>query len=1050
MGSTTQRVPTDVPRYEVLVFSKTTEYRHASIETGVAALQRLGAENGFAVTATEDAAVFTRETLASYEAVVFLNTSGDFLNDAQQTAFEGYIRQGGGFVGIHSAAAGEYDWAWYGELVGAFFQDHPEQQAADVLVLDKAHPSTQHLPSRWTRFDEWYNYRANPRGNVHVLATLDEKSYEGGTMGTDHPIAWAHEFEGGRAWYTGLGHTEVSYTDSLFLEHVHGGIAWAAGQVAGDVGATITDNFERVVLAADLVDPIEIAVTSAGSVFIIERFGAIKYWDAETETTRQVGWLPVNRTIEDGLMGITLDPNFDTNGWVYLYYAPADFGPQRLSRFVFENGTIDMTSEIVMLEVEVQREVCCHTGGSLTFGPDGNLYLSTGDDTDPLPPISSPMDNRPDHHYADARRSSANANDLRGKILRITPQPDGTYTIPEGNLFTNPREGRPEVYTMGNRNPYRIAIDRQTGWLYWGDVGQGAPPNPDRGPWGWEEFNRAKAAGNFGWPQFAGPNEPYRAFDYATQTPGPYFDPEAPVNDSPNNTGTQVLPPAQPALIWYVYGQSQAFPELGAGGMSAMAGPVYRYDAATAHPQAFPAMYDGSFIIYEWMRNWVLEVKFDENGDFLKIVPFLPDMTFSRPMDIEFGHDGRLYIVEWGAAFWGSNEDARLVRIDYHGTHGRPPKAVARASTTSGPAPLNVAFDGAASRASSSDTRLTYAWDVDGNGSIDSTNPRFTHSYAEPGTYQATLTVVDPVGRQSQSHVQVTVGNTAPTVAVEWPPNGGFFAFNEPMEYVLVIQDAEDRQIDDAWVQVQAYTGFDRHELPLAAQTGRRGSVVITDQYAHVPDLHLVDRFGRVEAMYTDEGGRGAQALQGRASVKLHPMRKQAEHFTGNEGAQRETYGVHPAARYYGETALPIMVATAGDYLSYAPVNLAFIDSVTFRVKPHAAGRIELRLDAPDGRLLATVPVDTTQGQAVGSLLNVTDEIFAFETGLLHSTEAAYPAGEMAANYEGWRDITVPLHDPGGEHTLYLVIEGDPAVKRLLELDWMHFHGLGVHGNAKP
>lgn len=1046
---TARSVPAVELAYNVLVFSKTEGYRHASIEAGVAAIQEIGAEQGFSVDATEDASVFTPEQLGAYEAVIFLNTSGDFLDDTQQAAFEAYIQQGGGFVGIHSAAAGEYEWEWYGNLVGAFFEDHPEPQDAEVMILDKVHPSTRHLPARWTRFDEWYNFRSNPRSNVHVLAVLSEQSFEGGTMGTDHPIAWTHEFDGGRSWYTGLGHTEASYADPLFREHLLGGIAWAAGAIEADAGATITDHFERVVLSDELVDPIEIAITSNGSVFITERFGAIKLWDAETEETRQVGWLHVNRTIEDGLMGITLDPSFDENGWLYMYYAPADFGPQRLSRFTFSDGMIDMESEIVMLEVEVQREVCCHTGGSLAFDAGGNLYLSTGDDTNPIPAMAAPMDNRPDHHYGDARRSSGNANDLRGKILRITPQSDGTYTIPDGNLFTDPNDGRPEVYVMGNRNPYRIAIDSKTGWLYWGDVGQGAPPNPDRGPWGWEEFNRAKEAGNFGWPQFAGPNEPYREYDYITETSGPYFDPERPVNDSPNNTGAEVLPPAQSALIWYVYGQSQEFPELGAGGMSAMGGPVYRHNAETAGPHGFPEMYDGGFIIYEWMRNWIYEVKFDENGDFLKIVPFLQGMEFSRPMDIEYGQDGRLYIAEWGEAFWGSNGNAQLVRIDYHGTAERPPHVMAQASATSGAAPLNVAFDAASSRNQNGDTRLTFAWDISGNGSIESTSPRFTHTFENPGTYPVMLTVVDHLGHQATEVLEIVVGNTAPIVAVEWPPNGGFFDFDTPIEYGVVLQDAEERRYEDEFVQVQVYSGFDMHQLPLAAQTGRQGAFVVTSQYTHVPDLHLVDRFALLDVTYTDSGARGVRALNGNAQVKLHPKRKQAEHFTSNHGAQRETYGVHPAARFYGETALPVMKMNAGDHLGYAPINLANIDSVTFRVKAHAAGRIEMRLDAPDGRLLATVPVDSMAGVYIGNVLNVPEEILAFNANLIHARDAAFPEGEMAENYNGWREVTVPIRDPGGERTLYLVFEGESG-SRLFELDWMHFHGAGVHVPAAP
>ncbi len=220
------------PRFRVLVFSKTAGFRHTSIPSGIVARQKLGAEHDFGVDATEDAAAFTPENLAQYRVVVFLSTTGDVLDEAQQAAFQGFVRGGGGFVGIHAAADTEYDWPWFGRLVGAYFDSHPHQQDADIVVQDPAHPSTQMLPERWRRFDEWYNYRANPRDSVAVLAVLDEATYEGGNMGDDHPIVWAHAYDGGRAWHTGLGHTEASFEEPLFLQHVLGGIEWAAGGAA--------------------------------------------------------------------------------------------------------------------------------------------------------------------------------------------------------------------------------------------------------------------------------------------------------------------------------------------------------------------------------------------------------------------------------------------------------------------------------------------------------------------------------------------------------------------------------------------------------------------------------------------------------------------------------------------------------------------------------------------------------------------------------------------------------------------------------------------------
>ncbi|RZU36615.1 type 1 glutamine amidotransferase [Streptomyces sp. BK022] len=218
----------------VLVFSKTAGFRHDSIPDGIAAVRQLGATDGLTVDATEDATAFTTRNLRRYDAVVFLSTTGDVLDSAQQRAFEGYIRQGGGYVGVHAAADTEYDWPFYGGLAGAWFDSHPAIQPATVVVEDHAHPSTAALPVRWERTDEWYNYRSNPRERAHVLASLDESSYTGGTMSGDHPIAWCQSYQGGRAFYTGGGHTRDSYADPAFRAHLLGGLRWATGAAQAD------------------------------------------------------------------------------------------------------------------------------------------------------------------------------------------------------------------------------------------------------------------------------------------------------------------------------------------------------------------------------------------------------------------------------------------------------------------------------------------------------------------------------------------------------------------------------------------------------------------------------------------------------------------------------------------------------------------------------------------------------------------------------------------------------------------------------------------------
>lgn len=227
---------------QILAFSKTEGFRHGSISNALEALQTLGAEHGFTVVATEDAADFNPVNLSGFAAVTFVMTTGDVLNSTQQSAFEAYIRAGGGFAGIHSASDTEYGWPWYGGLVGAYFARHPSRQDAILMVEDANHPSTSGLPGTFSRFDEWYDFQTNPRGQVNILLTIDEDSYNGGGMGNDHPMAWYHEYDGGRSWYTAMGHTNDSYTEPLFLEHLLGGIQYAAGLVPADT--MFSDGFE--------------------------------------------------------------------------------------------------------------------------------------------------------------------------------------------------------------------------------------------------------------------------------------------------------------------------------------------------------------------------------------------------------------------------------------------------------------------------------------------------------------------------------------------------------------------------------------------------------------------------------------------------------------------------------------------------------------------------------------------------------------------------------------------------------------------------------------
>ncbi len=578
--------------------------------------------------------------------------------------------------------------------------------------------------------------------------------------------------------------------------------------MAGDSAVMPEENrFTKTVLSNDLNEPMELAVAPDGRIFFVERAGKFYMYDPATRKTRVLRDFPVKAVEKylNGLLGMTIDPDFAKNHYLYFFYTTTEKEQtkQLISRFTLTDGALDLASEKVIIEVPIDLEVSAHTGGSLTWDTHHNLYISTGDNTVPFESNGfAPIDQREGRLTFDAERSAGNPNDLRGKILRITVQSDGSYTIPDGNLFPKGTPGtRPEIYVMGCRNPYRISVDPATDFVYWGEIGPDSGTDGPQGPRGYDEFNQARKAGNYGWPYFVGDSKPYFTYDFATKTAGPLFDVNAPVNGSPNNTGAKMLPPAQKAMIWYPYNQSAEYPALGTGGRCAIGGPVYHYNASLKSAGKLPAYYDKAIFVGDWMRNWIFAVRLDENQNYKSMEPFMPLRgNFKRPIDIEFGADGVLYMLEYGSVYGIDNDDARLVKVEFN-PGNRAPVAQISAKDSIGLAPMTVAFSSRSYDFDKGDN-LKYQWQfVGGKPGSTEANPSFT--FAKNGVYNVVLTVTDPAGQRGRDTMVVKVGNTLPQVAINTTTNGTFFFPEQtPLAYTVDVRDNEDKVIDKKRVKV--------------------------------------------------------------------------------------------------------------------------------------------------------------------------------------------------------------------------------------------------------
>jgi glucose/arabinose dehydrogenase/PKD repeat protein len=746
-----------------------------------------------------------------------------------------------------------------------------------------------------------------------------------------------------------------------------GGLAAVAAPTAAVAAPIPASDYQQVQLAvgsAELGEPMSLAVLPNRSVIHTARNGTVRITDVNGNTT-VAGTIPTYTHDEEGLQGVAVDPGFATNRFVWLYYSPplstppgdapttgtaADFNPWKghlnLSRFTLNtNNTLNMSSEAVVLTVDNDRGQCCHVGGDLDFDAAGNLYLTTGDDTNPFDSNAySPLDERTNRNpQFDAQRSAANTNDLRGKLLRIRPQANGTYTIPAGNMFApGTANTRPEIYAMGFRNPFRMSVDKPTGIVYLGDYGPDAgTTDPNRGPNGQVEFDRITGPGFYGWPYCTGTNTTAETYNEFTFPSGPsqakYNCAGGATNNSFRNTGLGTLPPAKPSWIRYG-GDAGSPPEFGSGSESPMGGPVYRYDANLNSSVKFPQALDGRYFAGEYGRRWIKAIAVNGDGTPGEISAF--PWTGKQVMDMAFGPDGALYVLDYGT---GSNNQS-LYRIEYIGGGNRAPVAVASANRTSGPAPLTVTF----SSAGSSDPEggaLTYLWTFGDGTTSTAANP--TKTYNSNGTFTPTLKVTDPAGLSGTASLVVTVGNTAPTVNMTLPANGQLFSFGDTVPFQVSVTDPEDGTVSCGRVTVTYLLGHDSHAHQITSATGCTGSIAVPVDGEHDAAANI---YGVFDAAYTDNGG-----LTTHTTRTLQPRHRQGEHFGAQSG------GVQLADHASAEGGRTVGFIDNNDWISFTPYLLNNASQFVARVSSGAAGgTIEVRAGSATGTLLATATVPST------------------------------------------------------------------------------------------
>lgn len=852
--------------------------------------------------------------------------------------------------------------------------------------------------------------------------------------------------------------------------------------------------FTHMILANGFDEPMEMAILPGMDVLIVERKGALKRYDAKQKQVRTIAQFNVFSGIEDGLLGIAVDPNYEANHWIYVYYGVAgDRNVSNLERYAYADGKLDMSSRKVLLEIPTQRTYCCHSAGYLTFDNKGFLYLSTGDNTNAEEIEGhNPTDERPGRQLSDDQGTTANTKDYRGKILRIKPEDDGTYSIPDGNLF--PKDGslgHPEIYVMGCRNPFRVSIDPHNGYVYWGDVGPDTQIKAEEGFLSYDEINQARKPGFFGYPYFLGANEAFPKYDFATKQEGPPQDPARPMNLSPNNTGIQELPPAQPAMIWYGKQASKRWPLVGKGGASAMAGPVYYTDQYPEAPHKLPAYYNGKLFIYDWIRKWIMAVTLDANGNYQSMEPFLPHLKVVAPMDMKIASDGAVYLLAYGTNWFARNGDAGLIRVEYS-EGNRNPIAEITIDKSVGAAPLRALISADQSRDFDKGDSLTYAWSI---GADRVSGKSFRYQFAKPGVYDVSLTVSDQNGGKGYATTQVKVGNTPPVVTIASIGNQSFYWDKGAFDYRIKVTDAEDKVIDPRQIK----SSFDYLEAGKDLASALAGNTHSNSKFAAAANLYATLDCKACHTMDTKSIGPSlkqiSQKYQGKAGADRVLAHKVIQGGSGNWGSYpmpphtdlpaKDALAIVRYILSVGEDAQRMPVSGvlslgqhtsergAGAYVfqaSYTDLGANGIEPLTTRTHVALRSPLVQMEDYEDGA--ANVVIGTLNTGHITSIWARNNKFVAFKNidlahiknlvvnvqqdgagGILELRldsktgpsigQLTIPAGKIAPGTDiksTWQEMTMQLKPVTGFHDLYFTFKNESkGTDGLFFLDWIYF-----------